>query len=86
MSDFALLALFFVHFVVFFRLWLRRRVARYARLSLLFAALVTYYAMRDLGWSDLTIGAVPVASGLRAFAYGLAAWSVVDLIRQRRGS
>ena len=86
MSDLALLILFLIHFVVFFRLWLRRRVARYARLSLLFAALVTYYAMRDLGWSDVTIGIVPLASALRAFAYGLAAWSVIDLIRRRRSS
>jgi hypothetical protein len=78
--DLGLLVLFLLHFLVFLRLAFVHRRVRHARLSLLFAALVTYYALRLFGLGDVGLGSVSVGLMLRLFAYALAAWSVIDML------
>ena len=86
MSDWLLLALFGVHLAAFVELWRRRRNFKYVRLSLLFTALVAHRVLIIAGQADLALVGISVPRSLRALAYTLAAWSLIEIIYRRRRS
>jgi hypothetical protein len=78
-----LAGLFAVHLLAFGRLWRKRRKLRYIRLAILFAALTIHYVMRAVD-ANPTVAGVEVPMALRALAWTLAAWSLIELVARRR--
>jgi hypothetical protein len=80
--SWAMVALFGAHLLAFGALWVKRGGVKYARLTVLFALLVTHYGLRAVG-ADFPLGSVALSSVLRGVALVLAAWSLGDFVVRR---